>query len=185
MAEEEAPKEEGAENGAEAGKKKSKKKLIIIIVAAVVLLGGGGAGAYFAGLFGGEKHAEGEEAEGGEHADGAEGEHGEDGEHGEAKNTYFELPQFLVNLNTGGKQTSFLKMTVALELKKAEDVPTVQANLPRVMDALNTYLRELRASDLYGSAGIYRLREEILTRINEELKPLQVKRVLFKELLVQ
>ena len=43
----------------------------------------------------------------------------------------------------------------------------------------------MKASDLYGSAGMYRLREEMLLRANTTLAPVKVKDVLFKEILVQ
>ena len=158
--------------GASEGKNK-KKKMIIIIAAVLVLLIGGGAGAYFMGLFGGEKH----EAEG-EHAEGKK-----EGEH--AGPVYFNLPEFLVNLNSGGKQASFLKATVVIELGSPEDQKAVEANLPRILDVFNTYLREMRPADLVGSAGIFRLREELLTRINKTVAPVKVNDVLFKEILVQ
>lgn len=167
---------EGQEGEGEgSGKKHSKKKIIIFAALAVLLIVGGGAGAYFGGLIGGKK-AEGEHAAGGEGAEGAE-------HTGPA--TFFDLPELLVNLNSSSRQTSFLKMTVALELSSAADVPIVQANLPRVMDSFNTYLRELRANDLYGSAGIYRLREELLVRVNKDVAPAKVKGILFKQILVQ
>lgn len=185
------PEEADEENGGEAPKK-SKKKLIIIILA-VLLIAGGGAGAYFGGFIGGKKHeaAEGEEAHGEEAAHGEEKEHGEEGEKGEGKEgehagpAFVDLPEFLVNLNTGSRQTSFLKMTVTLELAKKSDEAVVQANMPRVQDSFNTYLRELRASDLYGSAGIYRLREELLVRVNKAVAPAKVNDILFKQMLVQ
>lgn len=185
---------EGAE-GAEAAEdaegegvpKKSKKKLFIIIGAVVVLLLGGGAGAYFGGLIGGEKEAgvEGEEEAGVEGEEG-EGGHAKKGKDGEPVATiFYDLPEFLVNLNTNSRQSSFLKMTVVLELNSPEDQKAIEAALPRVQDVFNTYLRELRASDLYGSAGIYRLREELLVRINKSVAPAQVKDILFKQVLIQ
>jgi len=45
--------------------------------------------------------------------------------------------------------------------------------------------RELRIEDLQGSAGMYRLREELLRRVRAATAPAQVKDVLFKEMLVQ
>ena len=91
-----------------------------------------------------------------------------------------------MNLNTSGKSSSFLKTTIILELNKFTDVVIVEANLPRLLDAMNTYLRELRASDLAGSAGIQRLREELLLRSNKALAPsVKVNDVLFKEIVIQ
>ncbi|MCE2927214.1 MAG: flagellar basal body-associated FliL family protein [Rickettsiales bacterium] len=167
---EQAEGEEGAEGAeGEAKPKKSKKKIIIIGVLALLLLVGGGAGAYFAGLIGGQ-------GKGGDDSAGA----------GSAeKPVFYTLPDFLVNLNTGGKATSFLKTTVILEVAKQEDIAVIEANIPRLMDAVNTYLRELRASDLSGSAGIQRLREELLIRANKSLAPVKINDVLFKEIVVQ
>lgn len=177
------PAEEGAEGegaeGAEGGEgaappKKSKKKLIIIAAAVVVLLAAIGAGLFFSGILGGEESSE--------HA--VEGEIGPDGKP-VLKAVFYTLPDFLVNLNTGGKQTSFLKAVIVLEVPQQGDVATIEANLPRLMDSFNTYLRELRASDLSGSAGTQRLREELLLRANQALAPIKINDVLFKSIVVQ
>jgi flagellar FliL protein len=61
----------------------------------------------------------------------------------------------------------------------------VNENLPRIVDNFQVYLRELRVDDLQGSAGMYRLREELLRRVNLAVRPARVKDVLFKEMLVQ
>ena len=57
--------------------------------------------------------------------------------------------------------------------------------MPRVMDTFQTYLRELRADRSRGSAGLYRLKEELTRRVNVAVAPNQVKAVLFKEIVVQ
>ena len=98
---------------------------------------------------------------------------------------FFDMPELLVNLNTGGKRVSFLKLSVALELNDPTDIPKIQLLMPRLIDSFQVYLRELRLEDLRGSAGVYRLREDLLGRVNEAAKPVQVKDVLFKEMLVQ
>ncbi len=173
-----AAKDAGAEDGenpegGEAAPKKSKKKKIIIIAVLLLVLIGGGAGAYF--MF--FKKA----------ADHKEEEFATVDEHGNLINkaVYYTLPQFLVNLNASGKSQVFLKTTVVLEVAKATDVPFIESNLPRLVDGINTYLRELRSSDLAGSAGIQRLREEILLRVNKAIEPMKVNDVLFKEIVVQ
>lgn len=99
---------------------------------------------------------------------------------------FFDLPDFLVNLNSaGGGRAHFLKLSVSLELEKKADVARIQAVMPRVIDNFQIYLRELRVSDLQGSGGIYRLREQLLARVNAAVAPVKVKDVLFKEMLVQ
>ena len=92
----------------------------------------------------------------------------------------------IVNLNndgTGGNQ--FLKLTVALEVADESVMKAIQPRMAKVVDAFQVYLRELRKSDLEGSAGIYRLKEELRRRINVAIFPAQVDAILFKELLVQ
>lgn len=98
---------------------------------------------------------------------------------------FFDLPDLLVNLNTTGRKASFLKLSVSLELEHAEDLPRLQAVMPRIIDNFQVYLRELRVEDLRGSGGIYRLREELLARVNAAAAPVKITDVLFKEMLVQ
>lgn len=209
MAKDKAKKEDAtegaAEEGAEGGKPKKGKRKLIIIVVLLLLIGGGGAGAYFTGMLDGllgkgateEAAAEGEEppvedsGHGEEAAAEEGGEHGGEGEDGKPKRVagapiFYDLPEFLVNLNTGtGRGVSFLKATITLELPSEEAIAQVEAMLPRIKDTMNTYLREMRTSDLAGSAGIYRLREELLLRVNKVIQPQQVKDVLFKDIVVQ
>jgi len=127
---------------------------------------GGGAGAYFMGIFGGG-HGE------------------EEAETVKQQAVYYSMPEMIINLSSPGKQVSFLKATVILELQNTLDAVTVEANLPRLMDSFNTYVRELRPSDLAGTPGITRLREELLLRANKALEPTKINNVLFKEIVVQ
>ena len=98
---------------------------------------------------------------------------------------YYNMPEILVNLNAAGRRSSFLKMSISLELESAADIPRIQAVMPRIVDNMQAYLRELRAEDLRGSAGLFRLREELLARVNAAAQPAKVNDVLFQEVLVQ
>ncbi len=99
---------------------------------------------------------------------------------------FVDLPDVLVNLsNPGGDRTQYLKVKVVLELADQPMVAQIQLVMPRVMDAFQTYLRELRPNDLDGSAGIYRLKEELTRRVNAAIAPARINAVLFKEILVQ
>jgi flagellar FliL protein len=57
--------------------------------------------------------------------------------------------------------------------------------MPRIIDSAQVFLRELRLDDLQGSAGMLRLREELMRRINAAVSPVEVRDVLFKEIIVQ
>ena len=97
----------------------------------------------------------------------------------------FNLPEMTLNLNTEGNGESFMKLTVALEVADQSVMTQIQPRMAKVVDAFQVYLRELRPSDLQGSAGIYRLKEELLRRVNVAVAPAQIEGILFKEILVQ
>jgi len=101
--------------------------------------------------------------------------------------TFLDMPEVLVNLSgTGtGDRTQYLKVKVVLELPDPALSAQIQPMMPRLMDTFQTYLRELRPTDLDGSAGLYRLKEELTRRVNAAIAPSRINAVLFKEIVVQ
>ncbi|MCR6631177.1 MAG: flagellar basal body-associated FliL family protein [Magnetospirillum sp.] len=170
---------EGSEELPESPSRKLPIKKILMLVLPLLLLVGAGAGLYFTGVVdalmgkmkGGEEHAAPEPK-----ADGPK-------QVGPA--VFMDLPEMLVNLQTQGRKQSFLKIRVALEVESPADMPRIDQVMPRIVDSFQVYLRELRAEDLQGAAGMHLLREELLTRVNAAIKPVKVNDVLFKEMLVQ
>jgi flagellar FliL protein len=175
-AEAEAEGEEG-EEGKKAGKSwipklaipKLTPKLMIIVGGALLLLIAAGGGAYF--FLGG--HAK-EEA-------------GASAAAQVKPPTFLDLPDVLVNLSTSAAsdRTQYLKVKVTLELPDQAMSAQIQPVMPRLVDAFQTYLRELRPTDLEGSAGLYRLKEELTRRVNASIAPNRVTAVLFKEIVIQ
>ena len=165
---------EGSEGAAAPKKKMPGKKLVLLGLPVLLLLGGGGAfmSGALDGLLGGGAPAE--------HAAEAEPKP-EEPRHV----LYYDMPEMLVNLNSAGRKTNFLKITVALELEDKQDVERLDKVMPRIVDNFQVYLRELRSSDLRGSTGIARLREELLRRVRLSVEPLKVNDLLFREMLVQ
>ena len=160
------PDEEAAPASEEAAPKKSKRKLVIIL-AAVLLIAAGAGGGWFFFL-----------------------RHPAKDQHAEAAApkppAFVEVPEMMVNLaGQPGERMQYLKVKVVLEVKDAPQVALIQPAMPRVTDIFQTYLRELRASDLNGSAGLFRLKEEMIRRVNAAVAPSQVSAVLFKEVVVQ
>ncbi|GAK32875.1 hypothetical protein JCM17846_07140 [Iodidimonas nitroreducens] len=98
---------------------------------------------------------------------------------------FIDLPEMVVNLNTGERQQQFLRARISLEVDRESARAAVEEKMPRIIDDFQVYLRELRVQDLNGSAGLYRLKEELLVRINTSVAPVEVKDVLFREMLVQ
>lgn len=144
-------------------RKKLPVMLIAMVAAAVVLLGGGAAAWFF--LFAPKPEAT----------------------HSAVPETFtFNLPTMTVNLNNDdGSPPAFMKLTIALEVANEKVMEEIQPRMAKVVDAFQVYLRELRKSDLEGSAGIYRLKEELRRRVNIAIFPAQVQSILFKEILVQ
>lgn len=101
---------------------------------------------------------------------------------------FVDLPEMTVNLAPGGGQQDrqqFLRMKIALEVGEQKIVTEIQPMLPRVLDTFQVFMRELRPQDLEGSAGLYRLKEEMTRRVNVAVYPAKVDAILFKELMVQ
>jgi flagellar FliL protein len=156
----EASSEEGASSPP---KKKLTKFRLIIVAAAVLLLAGGGGGYYF---FAGHKEEK-------------------VAAPAPKPPTFLDLPDVLVNLAGTGERAQFLKAKITLELADPTTVAQVQPVVPRVMDAFQVFLRQLRPMDLQGSAGTYRLKEEMMRRVNAVIAPGRINAVLFKEMVVQ
>ena len=186
-------KPEGGEGVDLPKKKVSGKKLAIIIAALVILLIAVGAGLYFTGIIGKKAPADGEHAAAeGEHAtEGeaeAESEGGHGGGHGEGAGggpIFVDVPQILINLSTTGRRPTYLRLRVSLELAKEADRTKVTETLPRVLDTFQLYLRELSLDELQGTAGIERLREELRLRVSAAVAPIEIKDVLFSEMIIQ
>lgn len=169
---------EGEENAAEGaapskGLKRFLSRKILMIAAPVLLLvvAGGGAGAYFLMVGGGEAA------------------HGEAQDHHAPivppKVAFSDMQDILVNIQSGSDAPAYLKLSVSLELDDDEQKQALGPLMPRITDQFQAYLRELRLDDLKGSAGVLRLKEELLRRANVAAAPYHVRDVLLKEMIVQ
>jgi flagellar FliL protein len=147
-------------------KKKISRKMMIIAAGGLLVVVGGGIGGYL--FFGHANHEKAAKTE-------------------VKPATFVDMPDVLVNLANapGSDRVQYLKVKIVLELRNASEVQQIQPLMPRVMDAFQTYLRELRPTDLDGSAGLYRLKEELTRRVNAAVAPNRITAVLFKEIVVQ
>lgn len=208
----EKPAAEGEEGAAAPKKKMSGKTLVLfIILPAVVVLGGGGAAAMM--LLGGGKNTEVADAAHGEEGEHKKekpakkpekkGDHGATGGGGEqaaaggpgadvgaltlgeeGQPSYYALPKMIVNLAGSGNQSQLLELLLTLEASDASAFDSVPTEMPRLRDAFQSFLRELRVEDINGSAGSYRLRIELLKRFNIVMAPAKADAVLIESFLV-
>src|SRR5882762_1491636 len=156
---------EAVEVAAPKGKLKLKLKLIIAAVALLLIVGGASTWFFFFRSHGDEMHAEAPASK---------------------PPVFVDVPDMLVNLvGLPGERVQYLKVRIVLEVKEEKQVEVIKPTMPRVTDIFQTYLRELRPSDLNGSVGLFRLREELTRRVNAAISPSQVNAVLFKEIVVQ
>jgi flagellar protein FliL len=158
--------EEGASGSGAAAAPKSKLKLIIAAATLLVLVGSGGTWFFFFRGHAEEVHAEVVVVV--------------------KPPVFIEVPDMLVNLaGLPGERVQYLKVKLVLEVKEEKQVELIKPTMPRVTDLFQTYMRELRPADLNGSAGLFRLKEELTRRVNAAISPSQVTAVLFKEMVVQ
>jgi flagellar FliL protein len=172
-AESEKPEGENAEGAAPKkgllGKLKSKKMLMIAVPALVLLLAGAGGGAYFF-LF---------------RKDASKEAKAEDMPLTPPTVAFSDLDKLTVNIQGADATPAYLQLSVSLELDNDLEKKAMEALMPRVKDQFQAYLRELRLEDLKGSAGVLRLKQELLRRVNVAAAPYHVRDVLLKEMLVQ
>jgi flagellar FliL protein len=166
MAENDQAEGGAADDAVAVGAPKSKLKFIIIVIAVLAMVGGGAATWYlFFSHRDEEKHAEAPPPK---------------------PPSFVEVPDMLVNLvSAPGERVQYLKVKVVLEIKEEKQIEAIKPSMPRVTDIFQTYMRELRATDLNGSAGLFRLKEELTRRVNAAVAPISVSAVLFKEIVVQ
>ncbi|HEX6012728.1 MAG TPA: flagellar basal body-associated FliL family protein [Geminicoccaceae bacterium] len=166
-----------------------KRKGALLIAAAALLLagGGGGAAAYFAGLFGGSEPAEAATGHGvaddADHAGAGSGAHA--GDEATPAVAFIDMPDLIVNLRSDAPRMRYLKLRVSLEVDGEPAADAVRQLMPRVMDGFQLYLRALSVDEVSGAAGMQRLKEELIARVNLAVRPVQVNDVLLKEILVQ
>ena len=158
-------------DGEEESSKGGGKKKLMLLLLVLLLLGGAGAGVYFSGILDGDEEKVAEEKDLPPPPP--------------DKSIFVDLPDMLVNLNQVGGKPNFLKIRVSLEVAQNADTTALMHFMPRVMDIVQVYVRELRLTDLRTGKGLSALRRVLLTRINKAVDPVEIKTVLFRDMLVQ
>lgn len=96
-----------------------------------------------------------------------------------------DVPDIITNLDSGSRRAIFVRLKAKIEVAHASDQAVITANMPRILDAFQTYLRSMRPEELHGGEGTYRLREALMNRIDVIATPVLVLDVLFVEMLIQ
>ncbi|WP_279356386.1 flagellar basal body-associated protein FliL [Methylobacterium indicum] len=162
-----APAGEGEAEGQDAAAPGGGKKKLIMIGAAVLVLAGAGGG--FMVMRSRAAHAEKPAAE------------------QKLPVAFMDVREMNVNLmpEPGQTQPRFVRLKIALEVRDSKVAAEVQPLMPRVEDTFQVFVRELRVGDFEAAGGTYRLREELLRRVNVAVYPAKVDAVLFKDFIIQ
>ena len=102
-----------------------------------------------------------------------------------ARPVFVDVPSIVTNLDNGSRRDVFIKLKARIEVANKADQAAVTANMPNVLDAVQTYLRSMRPEEIQGGEGTYRLREALMNRIDIIAAPVTVINVLFIEMLIQ
>ena len=174
---------------------RSRMALIIPVVTLLLGAGAGAGGAYFAGKSStAEAPAEGEAAAE-EEAPAAEGEAAAEGEGAPAEGSAIvaavtasgsavsNIGAFTINLRgSGGGRV--LRLEVQVETAASKVAP-LQAMNAQIRDSIITAVSDYTWSELEGTDGKTRLRDELITRVNGVSAPIAIDRLYFTQFVVQ
>lgn len=158
------------EEGAGA-KKKSKLMLYVILVIVVFLLAGGGFYAYTTFLAPKPQVTQDMTVVKPEQLTDTVGE-------------MFSLEPFVVNL-ADPQAKRYLKVTISLELESPEAVERIKRVVPKLRDMVIILLTSLTFEEVMTPEGKVQIRDELLERFNQILRPDRVRNIYFTDFVVQ
>ncbi len=151
-------------------KKKSKIIFFLVLSICVLLLGGGGFFAYMKFMAPKPKAETATPAEPTPPAD--------------TVGEMLPLEPFVVNLaDPSGKR--YLKVKIDLEIGKPEAVERITKAVPKLRDLVIIMLTSLTFEEVMTPEGKIRIRDELLERFNQVLRPDRIKNIYFTEFVVQ
>jgi len=160
-----AEEKDALEAEGEAPKKKSKTMFFIILGVALLLLGGGGFFAYTTLLA-------------------PKPEVKEDPTARPAMGEIFALEPFVVNLaDPTGKR--YLKVKVEIEVENLLALEKAAKVAPKLRDSVIFMLTSLSFEEVMTPEGKIRIRDELLERFNQDMRPERVMNIYFTEFVVQ
>lgn len=103
----------------------------------------------------------------------------------ELKTLFVPIPPSAYDLKEGPGGKTIVRISFVLEVDRPSYKEAVEAQAARIKSELTVYVRELRPTDFDGAAGVLRMKEELLRRINQAVAPAVVRDVLFQDFFVQ
>jgi len=130
-----------------------------------------------------------------QHADAGHGEagdgHGEADAHATEEVYYYDLREgdgseetITTNIRSVDGRPVIVQLKLTFESSDPDLGPVLEQHVDPIMDQFIVFLRELREDDLYGSAGMHRVRLELLRRVNLAIEPARVDAVWIQEFMI-
>lgn len=132
------------------------KKLVLFIVLPMLLIIGSAAAIFFSGILTPEMEEEGD---------------GSKKQKPAIAGTFFDVPDFIINLKGPTNKVVFLQLKLSIELKKLEDVERCKANLPRLQDVIVSYFHRRDPDQLLDDPGFAKMRKDLAQRLSAVAKP--------------
>lgn len=97
----------------------------------------------------------------------------------------YKLESFVVNLIDDGRGPRYLKIEISFELEQEAVKAELETRLTQITDELLILLSSKRQTDIETTDGKRILRDEIFTRVNKILVTGRIKRVYFRDFVIQ
>lgn len=99
-------------------------------------------------------------------------------------NYYVPIPEIVVNLRSVTAKGNILRTNLSLQIYHKEEESKIKESMPIILDQILSYLRDQSVNDLEGP-GLERMREALLLRINNIVKPIKIHRVVLRDFIIQ
>ena len=101
------------------------------------------------------------------------------------KPEFAKLSEIIADLRAPRGVTSFIRLKVSLQVATREEKSWIKNVEPRIVDAVQLYLRQQTRAAFTGDEGTLKARAELLAVINQAAKPVKIQGIYFKEFLVR
>jgi flagellar FliL protein len=96
---------------------------------------------------------------------------------------YYDFPFLRVNLNA--PEHPVLDLKIILELDGAASKSAIESAMPMLIDSVQTCLHDLQPANFHGTDARTRVRQTLLDKINDGIKPVKVNNLLFREVVIR
>ena len=101
------------------------------------------------------------------------------------KQVFAKIREIIADLRAPRNITSFIRLKMSLRVMTREEKSWIKNIEPRIVDAVQLYLRQHTRDAFIGDEGTQKARDELLAVINQATKPVKIQGIFFREFLVR